>query len=126
MKLSIIIVNYNVRHFLRQCLQSVENAVSKTNAEVFVVDNNSVDGSVSMVRESFSWVKLIENKENLGFSKANNLAIKQAKGEYVLLLNPDTVVEEDTFLKVVEFMDQHADAGGLGVKMIDGNGEFLP
>ncbi|ALO14852.1 N-acetylglucosaminyl-diphospho-decaprenol L-rhamnosyltransferase [Salinivirga cyanobacteriivorans] len=126
MKLSVIIVNYNVRHFLRQCLQSVENAVSKINAEVFVVDNNSVDGSVSMVRESFSWVKLIENKENLGFSKANNLAIKQAKGEYVLLLNPDTVVEEDTFLKVVGFMDQHADAGGLGVKMIDGNGDFLP
>ncbi len=126
MKLSVIIVNYNVRHFLRQCLQSVENAMGKTTTEVFVVDNNSVDGSVSMVRNSFSWVKLIENKENLGFSKANNQAIKQASGEYILLLNPDTVVEEDTFSKIVHFMDNHPEAGALGVKMIDGNGEFLP
>jgi len=95
-------------------------------AEVWVVDNNSVDGSVAMVRERFPWVRLIESKENLGFSKGNNLAIKESTGEYVLLLNPDTVVEEDTFRKVVNFMDAHPDAGGLGVKMIDGKGAFLP
>lgn len=126
MKLSVIIVNYNVRHFLRQCLQSVENAKAKVSAEVFVVDNNSVDGSVAMIKNEFPWVKLVENKENVGFSKANNQAIKTSIGEYVLLLNPDTVVEEETFVKVVQFMDKTPDAGGLGVKMIDGNGEFLP
>lgn len=94
-------------------------------AEIFVVDNHSVDGSVKMVKEKFPEVILIENKENLGFAKANNQAIRQAKGEYILLLNPDTVVEEDTFKKVVEFMDTYPEAGGLGVKMVDGKGRFL-
>ncbi len=126
MKLSVIIVNYNVRHFLEQCLHSVINASHKIPAEIFVVDNHSVDGSCAMVQERFPAVKLIENKENAGFAKANNQAIRISKGEYVLLLNPDTVVEEDTFEKVVEFMDAHPGAGGLGVKMIDGKGNFLP
>ncbi len=126
MKLTIIIVNYNVKHFLKQCLQSVENAIAKTSAEVFVVDNNSVDGSVAMVKKEFPKANVIANTENVGFSKANNQAIQKAKGEYVLLLNPDTVVEEDTFAKVVGFMDKTPDAGGLGVKMIDGSGKFLP
>lgn len=126
MKLSIIVVNYNVEFFLEQCLLSVKQAISGLDAEVWVVDNNSVDGSVPMIRKRFPWVKLIESKENVGFSRGNNLAIRQSKGEYVLLLNPDTVVEEDTFTKVVDFMDQHPDAGGLGVKMIDGKGNFLP
>jgi GT2 family glycosyltransferase len=126
MKLSVIIVNYNVIHFLEQCLLSVQKAISGLEVEVFVVDNNSVDGSVSMVREKFPWVNLIANNDNPGFSKANNQAIKVSKGEYVLLLNPDTVVEEDTFSKCIAFMDQHPDAGGLGVKMVDGKGEFLP
>jgi O-antigen biosynthesis protein len=94
--------------------------------EVFVVDNNSVDGSVEMVSEKFPRVKIITNKENTGFSKANNQAINLASGEYILLLNPDTVVEDDTFGKVVGFMDKTPDAGGLGVKMIDGQGIFLP
>jgi GT2 family glycosyltransferase len=94
--------------------------------EVFVVDNNSVDGSCEMVKEKFPEVKLIENKINTGFAKANNQAIQKSNGEYVLLLNPDTVVEEDTFNKVVAFMDAHADAGGLGVHMIDGKGNYLP
>lgn len=94
--------------------------------EVFVVDNNSVDGSVQMVREKFPEVQLIANKENTGFSRANNQAMRIAKGEYILLLNPDTVVEENTFRKVVAFMDAHTDAGGLGVQMIDGKGNFLP
>jgi O-antigen biosynthesis protein len=126
MKLSIVIVNYNVKYFLEQCLSSVRRACETTDAEVFVVDNNSVDGSVKMVKEKFPEVILIENKDNTGFAKANNQAIRLAKGEYVLVLNPDTVVEDDTFSRTIEFMDAHSDAGGLGVKMIDGKGNFLP
>lgn len=101
-------------------------AVQNMDAEVFVVDNNSVDGSVAMVETKFQNVILIANKDNSGFSKANNQAIEIAKGEYVLLLNPDTLVEEDTFEKVVQFMDEHPDAGGLGINMVDGKGNFLP
>jgi GT2 family glycosyltransferase len=126
MKLSVIIVNYNVIHFLEQCLHSVRKATAGLTCEVFVVDNNSVDGSVKMVEEKFPEVKLIANNENTGFSKANNQAIRKSTGEYVLLLNPDTIVEDDTFTKVVDFMDEHKDAGGLGVKMVDGKGNFLP
>ena len=126
MKLSIVIVNYNVKYFLEQCLHSVLKACKNADAEIFIVDNNSVDGSVEMVRTKFPGVILIANHDNKGFSKANNQAIRQAKGEYILLLNPDTVVEEDTFIKSIQFMDEHLDAGGLGVKMIDGSGKFLP
>ncbi len=126
MKLSVVIVNYNVEHFLEQCLLSVRKAMQAVDGEVFVVDNNSIDGSVKMVKDKFPEVKLLANNKNLGFSKANNQAIKLASGEYVLLLNPDTVVEDDTFSKVIEFMDSHPDAGGLGVKMVDGSGKFLP
>lgn len=126
MKLSIVVVNYNVKYFLEQCLHSVFKASEQLETEVFVVDNRSVDGSVQMVREKFPQVKLIENQQNVGFSKANNQAIRQAKGEYILLLNPDTVVEDDTFEKITAFMDAHPDAGGLGVKMVDGKGKFLP
>lgn len=125
-KLSIIIVNYNVRYFLEQCLKSVQKAIQGLDADVWVVDNQSVDGSVDMLRETFPWVQLIANTENTGFSKANNQAIKASNGEYVLLLNPDTVVEEDTFTKCCNFMDQHPDAGALGVRMVDGSGNFLP
>lgn len=126
MKLTVVIVNYNVEHFLEQCLLSVRQASKNLDAEVFVVDNISVDGSVEMVKEKFPEVNLIENKDNVGFSRANNQAVRVSNGEYVLLLNPDTVVEEDTFEKVVGFMDENPDAGGLGVKMIDGKGVFLP
>ncbi|PID94535.1 MAG: glycosyl transferase family 2 [Bacteroidetes bacterium] len=126
MKLSVIIVNYNVIHFLEQCLLSVQKAIAPLDGEVFVVDNNSVDGSTTMVKEKFPWVHLIANKDNPGFSKANNQAIRMAKGQYILLLNPDTVVEEDTFTKTTHFMDAHPDAGGLGVMMVDGKGKFLP
>jgi GT2 family glycosyltransferase len=126
MKLSIIIVNYNVKHFLEQCLHSVYKAAKGIETEVFVVDNNSVDGSAQLIREKFPNLHFIENKENVGFSKANNQAIRIANGKYILLLNPDTVVEEDTFSKIIGFMDEHPEAGGLGVKMIDGKGTFLP
>jgi O-antigen biosynthesis protein len=126
MKLSIVIVNYNVKYFLEQCLHSVQSACKEIDAEIFVVDNDSVDGSVRMVKNKFPEVHLLENKENKGFSAANNQAIRRSKGEYVLLLNPDTIVEDDTLRKVVDFMDLHPDAGGLGVKMLDGKGKFLP
>ncbi|MBN2697352.1 MAG: glycosyltransferase [Bacteroidales bacterium] len=126
MDLSVIIVNYNVKYFLEQCLHSVEKAMEGLSVEVFVVDNNSVDGSVNHIRPKFPWVRIIENKKNLGFSKANNQAIKESSGRYVLLLNPDTVVEEQTFRKCIAFMDAHPEAGALGVKMIDGKGHFLP
>lgn len=126
MKLSIVIVNYNVRYFLEQCLHSVEDAIKGLETEVFVVDNNSVDGSNEMVNLKFPWVTLIANKSNTGFSCANNEAIKASSGEYILLLNPDTVLEHDTLNKCVAFMDQHPDAGGLGIKMVDGKGKFLP
>lgn len=133
MKLSIVIVNYNVAYFLEQCLKSVEVAVQEMDVpfgakscEVFVVDNNSIDGSQQMVQQKFPDVILIDNQKNLGFSKANNQAMRIANGEYVLLLNPDTLVESTTFTKVVQFMDENPDAGGLGVQMIDGKGRFLP
>ncbi|MFM8243908.1 MAG: glycosyltransferase family 2 protein [Crocinitomicaceae bacterium] len=124
--LSIIIVNYNVEYFLEQCLNSVYNAIEGINAEVFVVDNNSVDNSIEMVKAKFPSVKCIENKVNVGFSKANNQAILESNSEFILLLNPDTVVEESTFRKVIDFMKNHPDAGGLGVRMVDGKGRFLP
>jgi GT2 family glycosyltransferase len=107
-------------------LNSVRKSLENVSGEVFVVDNFSIDGSVDMVRQKFPEFNLIANKINLGFSKANNQAMRIAQGEYVLLLNPDTVVEEDSFQKIIDFMDEHPDAGGLGVKMVDGKGRFLP
>ncbi len=126
MKLSVIIVNYNVRAYLEQCLRTVSEAMKGIDGDVFVVDNLSTDGSVEMVRAKFPAVKLIANQENVGFSRANNQAIRESNAEYVVLLNPDTVVGEDVFRKVIAFMDAHPKAGGLGVKMIDGTGRFLP
>lgn len=131
MDLSIIIVNYNVEQFLAQCLVSVERALQAMrdrgfNAEVFVVDNRSVDGSCAMVRRDFPWVHLEALDENLGFAKANNRAIRSSSGRYVLLLNPDTLVREDTFWRALVFADAHPRLGGLGVPMVDGSGKFLP
>ena len=111
---------------MEQCLVSVYRALENISAEVFVVDNNSIDGSVEMVEQKFPTVHLIANKQNVGFSTANNQAIRISKGKYVLLLNPDTVVSEDTFSKTITFLNQHPNAGGLGVRMIDGKGNFLP
>jgi GT2 family glycosyltransferase len=124
--LSVIIVNYNVQHFLEQCLNSVYRAAGNHSVEVFVVDNNSVDGSLQMIAKRFTEVQLIANKNNVGFSRANNQAMRSAKGRYVLLLNPDTLVAEDTFDHCIKFMDEHPKAGAMGVKMVDGKGDFLP
>lgn len=126
MQLSVIIVNYNVEFYLEQCLLSVEKALKGIESEIWVVDNNSVDYSVRMLESRFPNVKLILNKENTGFAVANNQAIRKAKGTYILLLNPDTIVEEDTFQKAIAYMDKHPNTGVLGVKMLDGKGNFLP
>jgi O-antigen biosynthesis protein len=126
MTLSVVIVNYNVKYFLEQCLISVYNSMKGIEGEVFVVDNASADGSCQMVRQRFSNVKLIENKQNFGFSYANNQAMRIAQGEFVLLLNPDTVVEENTFAKCISFMQKNQHVGSLSVKMIDGKGNYLP
>ena len=126
MKLSVIIVNYNVKYYLEQCLDATLKSVRHMDAEVYVVDNCSSDNSLSYLKPRFPSVHFIENTENLGFSRANNQAIAQSKGELILLLNPDTVVGESTLENVCRFMDDHREAGALGVKMIDGYGEFLP
>jgi GT2 family glycosyltransferase len=126
MKLSVIIVNYNVRYFLDTCLQSALKACEGIDSEIIVVDNNSTDDSVDMLKSDYPQVRLLVNRENAGFSRANNQAMDVAKGDYYLLLNPDTVVASDCFRKCIEYMDLHSDTGGLGVKMIDGSGAFLP
>lgn len=122
MKLSIIIVSYNVKHYLEQCLMSVQRAVDGMETEIFVVDNHSKDDSVEYLSDRFPEVTFIASNHNLGFSRANNVAIRQAVGEYVLLLNPDTLVGEDVIKQTVSFMDEHPDAGGVGVKMLKTDG----
>lgn len=126
MDLSVVIVSYNVREYLEQSLRSVEQAVANIECEVFVVDNNSDDGSCRMVENTFPGVILIKNNTNVGFSAANNQAIRIAKGRFILLLNPDTVVESETFIKCISFMDSNPGAGAVGVRMTDGNGSYLP
>lgn len=126
MKLSIVIVSYNVRNYLEQCLQSVKQALDGIEGEVFVVDNRSDDDSVETVRANYPWVRLIVNQENMGFSRANNIAIREACGEYVLLLNPDTIVEKDTLREVFGFMEEHPKAGGAGVMMHNADGSLAP
>ncbi len=126
MKLSVVILNYNVRYFLELCLSSVEAAIADLDAEIIVVDNNSEDDSCQMVKKQFPNVNLIENKSNDGFSKGNNLGVKQARGEYICILNPDTVVAEDTFFTLLQFADSQTDLGIVGCRLIDGTGHFLP
>ena len=126
MTLSIILVNYKVKLYLEQCLLSVRQAIVGIDAEVIVVDNASQDDSIAYLQPKFPEVLFIQNKENTGFSCANNLAIKQSKGEYVLLLNPDTVLGEQVLHHVLQFMKTNPDAGAVGVKMIDRKGKFLP
>ena len=124
--LSVIIVNYNVAYFLEQCLSSVYNSRGIEKIEVIVVDNRSSDGSIAMINAKFPQVKLIANTANVGFSKANNQGIAEAQGEYVVLLNPDTVVEESTFDEVLYAFNEEPSIGGIGVRMVDGKGTFLP
>jgi GT2 family glycosyltransferase len=126
MKLSVIILNYNVRYFLELCLKSVEVAIQNIDAEIIVVDNNSPDDSCDMVKQLFPSVQLIENKENSGFSKGNNRGVTHAKGEYLCILNPDTVVTEDTLTKLISFADTKNNIGIVGCQLIDGTGKFLP
>ena len=126
MQLSVIILNYNVRYFLELCVVSVQNAIKNIDAEIIVVDNNSLDGSCNMMKQRFPHVKLIENNENLGFPKGNNIGVAIARGEYICILNPDTVVAEDTFSQVLAFAQKQNDLGIVGVKLIDGTGNFLP
>lgn len=125
-KISVIIVSYNVRFFLEQCLYSVRAAIDGLEAEVIVVDNWSSDGSTAYLRPKFPEVIFIENDYNPGFAKANNQAIKLCRGEYILLLNPDTVIGEESVRQLSYFMENHPEAGAIGVKMIDGTGRFLP
>ena len=123
MKLSVIILNYNVKYFLELCLRSVEAAISNIDAEIIVVDNNSEDFSGHMIKALFPEVRLIENKENYGFSKGNNIGVLQAKGDYLCILNPDTVVSEDTFAKVFAMYEAiSTKVGIIGCKLIDGTG----
>lgn len=126
MKLSIVIVSYNVRTFVEQCLDSVQKASRGIDVEVFVVDNASADDTVEVIGRRYPWVHLIANTSNLGFAGANNIAIRQSVGEYVLLLNPDTVVGEDTLRHSLAFMDAHPEAGGAGVKMHNEDGTVAP
>jgi len=120
--LSIIIVNYNVKEFLKNLLHSIKKASQNFSTEIIVVDNASDDGSVEMLREKFPEVKLIVNEKNLGFGKANNLGLKEAKGKYILLINPDTLVAEDTFSKLIEFFESHSEAGMVGCKILNPDG----
>ncbi len=125
-RLSVVIVNYNVKDFLQQCLLSVQDALKNIPSEIIVVDNHSKDASCQMIKEHFKDVILIDNKKNVGFSKANNQGVAMAQGKYVLILNPDTVVAEDTFTKILDFAEKQKNLGVLGVKLIDGTGKFLP
>ena len=126
MQLSVIILNYNVRYFLEQCVASVQEALSNIDGEIIVVDNNSLDDSCEMMKTHFPNVKLIENNTNLGFPKGNNIGVAHAKGDYICILNPDTVVAEDTFEKVLAFAEKQKNIGIVGCKLIDGTGNFLP
>ena len=128
MQLSVIILNYNVRYFLEQCVLSVQKALEGIDGEIIVIDNASSDDSCEMMKTKFPHIKLIENKDNLGFPKGNNIGVAQAKGEYVCILNPDTVVAEDTFFKILnsQLVTRNSQLGIIGCKLIDGAGNFLP
>ena len=126
MQLSVIILNYNVRYFLEQCVLSVLKALENIDGEIIVIDNNSSDDSCKMMQSLFPNITLIKNKENLGFPKGNNIGVSQAKGEYICILNPDTVVSENTFAKILNTKNWQLNTGIIGCKLIDGTGKFLP
>ena len=124
MKLTVIIVSYNVKYYLEQCLDSLYKAIDGVEAEIYVVDNHSKDNSVEYLQERFHNVNFIACNHNMGFARANNIAINRTEGEYILLLNPDTIVGESTIKKSLNFMDSHKTAGALGVQMLKCNGEI--
>lgn len=126
MKLSVIIVSYNVKYHLEQCIRSVQKASEGLETDIWVVDNASSDGSVAYLQPIFPDVHFISNRENVGFSKANNQAIRESKGDYVLLLNPDTIVAEDTLKGCANFLDAHPKVGATGVRMLNADGTFAP
>ena len=126
MKLSVVIVNYNVSHYLLQCVDSLSHALRGTDSELIVVDNHSRDNSVTLLRQYHPEVRIVENLHNLGFAKANNIAIRQSRGEYVLLLNPDTIVSEAVVKGVISFLDSHPEAGSAGVRMLNADGTVAP
>ncbi|MFN3640725.1 MAG: glycosyltransferase family 2 protein [Flavobacterium sp.] len=127
MQLSVIILNYNVRHFLELCVLSVQKALLNIDSEIIVVDNASSDESCKMIKERFPTIKLIQNIENEGFPKGNNVGVDQASAKYVCILNPDTLVAEDTFSKMLNYFQTHnSPIGIMGCKLIDGTGHFLP
>ena len=126
MDLSVIIVSYDSRFFLELCLRSLKESINKIESEVIVIDNNSNDDTINMVESLFPHVLLIKNKINLGFASANNLGVKKAKGKHICLLNPDTVVPEDFFSRIIKFKESKNSIGIVGCKMIDGQGKFLP
>lgn len=121
---SVIIVNYNVKHFAEQCLHSVKTATGELSIEVFLVDNGSTDGSVEYLKNRFPSVEIIVNDENLGFGRANNLALSRAKGRYLLILNPDTILGEDTIKQLVNYLDANPRAGAVGPKILTREGSF--
>ncbi|MGB9719982.1 MAG: glycosyltransferase [bacterium] len=123
-EISIVIVNYNVRHFVEQCLMAIERARHNLALEIIVVDNASVDGSQAMIKRKFPQVLLLENHKNLGFAKANNQALKIARGKYVLILNPDTLIQEDTLVALKDFLDKNQDVSAVGCKLINPDGSF--
>lgn len=125
MKLSVIIVNHNVRCFVEQCLNAVYKAAVSINVEIFVVDNASTDDSKIVLPQKFPLVKFRWNQTNIGFSKANNSVLREAKGTHILFLNPDTLIPENALIKCLDFFKKNPDAGALGVPMIDGQGRYL-
>ena len=122
--ISIVIVSYNVREFLEQSIISIKNSLTNISHEIFVVDNASSDNSPDLIERKFLKVKLISNKSNVGFARANNQALKLCSGEYICIINPDTIVQEDTFEKLLEFMDSHPDAGAVGCKILNPDGSL--
>lgn len=122
-KLTVVIVSYNVRYYLEQCIVSVQRAAKDIDCDIYVVDNDSADGTVDYITQRFgNAITLIDSQHNYGFARANNMAIRQSDSEYVLLLNPDTFVGEDSLVQVLTFMDQHPQAGGVGVMMHNADG----
>lgn len=126
MNISVVIINYNVQYFIEQCILSIKAASQNLTVEIIVVDNNSSDDSCKIIKEKYPEVILFENKQNIGFSKANNQGVKLAKGKFVLILNPDTVIAEDTLDKIYSFSKSRHNLGVLGVKLVDGAGNFAP